>query len=116
MAEPKTTHVQLLSDLKKKAYKPVYYLVGDEPYFIDLISDYIQDNVLAEDEKAFNLSVLYGKDVDISAIIGAAKRFPMMAEYQVVIIKEAQDLKLSGEENANRFIHYLEHPDRKSVV
>jgi len=110
MAEPKTTHVQLLSDLKKKAYKPVYYLVGDEPFFIDLISDYIQDNVLTEDEKAFNLSVLYGKDVDISAIIGAAKRFPMMAEYQVVIIKEAQDLKLSGEENANRLIHYLEHP------
>ncbi len=116
MAEPKTTHVQLLSDLKKKAYKPVYYLVGDEPYFIDLISDYIQDNVLTEDEKAFNLSVLYGKDVDISAIVGAAKRFPMMAEYQVVIIKEAQDLKLSGEDNSNRLIHYLEHPQPSTLL
>lgn len=116
MAEPKTTHVQLLSDLKKKAYKPVYYLVGDEPYFIDLISDYIQDNVLSEDEKAFNLTVLYGKDVDISAIVGAAKRFPMMADYQVVIIKEAQDLKLSGEDNSNRLIHYLEHPQPSTLL
>ncbi len=88
MADPKNSHVQILNDLKKKAYKPVYYLFGEEAYFIDLISDYIQDKVLTEDEKAFNLSVLYGKDVDLATVIGAAKRFPMMSDYQVVIIKE----------------------------
>jgi DNA polymerase-3 subunit delta len=116
MADPKNSHVQILNDLKKKAYKPVYYLFGEEAYFIDLISDYIQDNVLTEDEKAFNLSVLYGKDVDLATVIGTAKRFPMMSDYQVVIIKEAQDLRISGEDNSNRFIHYLEHPQPSTIL
>jgi DNA polymerase-3 subunit delta len=116
MAEAKTTHVQILNELKKKLYKPVYYLFGEEAYFIDLIADYIQDNVLTEDEKAFNLSVLYGKDVDLATIIGTAKRFPMMSDYQVVIIKEAQDLRISGEDNSNRFIHYLEHPQPSTLL
>jgi len=116
MAEPKTTHVQILAELKKKAYKPVYYLFGEEAYFIDLIADYIQDKVLTEDEKAFNLSVLYGKDIDIATVIGTAKRYPMMSDYQVVIIKEAQDLRISGEENSNIFIHYLEHPQPSTLL
>lgn len=116
MAEPKTTHVQILTDLKKKAYKPVYYLFGEEAYFIDLIADYIQDHVLTEDEKAFNLSVLYGKDVDIATIIDTAKRYPMMSDYQVVIIKEAQDLRISGEGNTNQFIYYLEHPQPSTLL
>ena len=116
MAEPKTTHVQILTDLKKKAYKPVYYLFGEEAYFIDLIADYIQDHVLTEDEKAFNLSVLYGKDVDIATIIDTAKRYPMMSEYQVVIIKEAQDLRISGEGNTNLFMYYLEHPQPSTLL
>jgi DNA polymerase III subunit delta len=116
MAEPKTTHVQILTELKKKAYKPVYYLFGEEAYFIDLIADYIQDHVLTEDEKAFNLSVLYGKDVDIATIIDTAKRYPMMCDHQVVIVKEAQDLRISGEEKTNQFIHYLEHPQPSTLL
>lgn len=116
MAEPKTTHVQILTDLKNKAYKPVYYLFGEEAYFIDLIADYIQDHVLTEDEKAFNLSVLYGKDVDIATIIDTAKRYPMMSDYQVVIIKEAQDLRISGDQNTNSFIHYIEHPQPSTLL
>lgn len=67
--------------------------MGEEPYYIDLISDYIEKNVLDETEREFNLSVLYGRDVDVATIISEAKRFPMMAERQVVIVKEAQNIK-----------------------
>ncbi len=84
---------EIISELKKKTYRPIYFLMGEEPYFIDMISDYIENNVLDESEKEFNQTVLYGRDVSASEIIGAAKRFPMMSEHQVVIIKEAQDIK-----------------------
>ena len=83
----------ILQNLKKKIYHPVYLLQGDEPYFIDQISDYIEKNVLSEEEKHFNLTVFYGKDTDISTVVESALRFPMMAARQVVIVKEAQDLK-----------------------
>lgn len=87
---------QILTDLKRKIFKPVYFLNGEEAYYIDLISDYIEKNVLDESEQEFNQTILYGKDVDLNAIISAAKRFPMMSEYQVVIVKEAQNLKELG--------------------
>ena len=79
-------------EIKKGIVKPIYFLYGDEPYFIDLISDYIEKNLLTEEEKGFNQMVLYGRDVDMNEIISHAKRFPMMSQYQVIIIKEAQDL------------------------
>ncbi len=82
----------ILKDLKQKRYKPVYFLQGDEPYFIDKITDYIANNVLDESERDFNQTVLYGRDTSITDIINTAKRFPMMSEYQVVIVKEAQAL------------------------
>ena len=84
---------EILADLKRKIYKPVYLLVGDESYFIDKISDYISDNVLTESEKAFNQVVLYGKDSEVGNIIDAARRYPMSSNHQVVIVKEAQHLK-----------------------
>jgi DNA polymerase III subunit delta len=87
------TSEEILKSLKAKQYKPVYFLMGEEPYYIDEISDYIQNNVLDEAEKEFNQSVLYGKDVDILSIISTARRFPMMAPYQVVIVKEAQNIR-----------------------
>jgi len=87
------TFEQLLQNLKKKIYHPVYLLSGEESYFIDEISDYIEENVLTETEKEFNQNILYGKDVDAAAIISYAKRYPMMANYQVLIIKEAQEVK-----------------------
>src|ERR1035437_4257605 len=82
----------IMSELKRKIYRPVYFLMGEEAYFIDMISDYIEQNVLDESEKEFNQSVLYGRDVTAADVIGAAKRFPMMSEYQVIIIKEAQNI------------------------
>lgn len=83
---------KIINDIKKREIKPVYFLMGDEPYYIDRISDYISNNILTEDEKSFNHMVLYGKEVTINDIISNARRFPLMADYQVIIIKEAQDL------------------------
>jgi len=83
---------EVMAKLQKKEYNPLYLLHGEEPYYIDLISDYIEEHVLTDSEKEFNQSVLYGRDLDVPTIVSYAKRFPMMAEYQVLIIKEAQSL------------------------
>jgi len=83
---------QIVSDIKQGTIKPIYFLMGDEPYYIDAISSYIEKNVLSEEEKGFNQMILYGRDVSIEDIVSNAKRYPMMAERQVVIVKEAQDL------------------------
>ncbi len=87
------TYKQILTDLKKKQYKPVYFLHGEESYFIDKIAKYIEDNVLSESEKAFNFSVYYGKELDSKTLIDAASRYPMMAPYQVIIVREAQAMR-----------------------
>ena len=89
MAKQEITCDDILKELRAKQYRPVYYLMGEEPYYIDLIADYITDNILTETEKEFNLTVVYGADVDIATVINAAKRYPMMSEHQVVVVKEA---------------------------
>lgn len=81
---------QILNDLKNKIYYPIYFLGGEEAYYIDEISDFIEKNILTDTEKEFNQSVIYGRETDVPSIISYAKRYPMMANYQVVIIKEAQ--------------------------
>jgi len=83
---------EIVSEIKKGNPKPIYFLMGEEPYYIDAISNYIEKNVLSEEEKGFNQVVLYGRDVSVSDIVDNAKRYPMMAEKQVIIVKEAQDL------------------------
>ena len=84
--------IKIVNDIKSGNIKPIYFLMGEEPYYIDKLSDYIEEKVLSEEEKGFNQTVLYGRDVTIEDIISTAKRYPMMAERQVVIVKEAQDL------------------------
>ena len=84
--------IKIVNDIKNVNIKPIYFLMGEEPYYIDKLSDYIEEKVLSEEEKGFNQTVLYGRDVTIEDIISTAKRYPMMAERQVVIVKEAQDL------------------------
>jgi len=84
---------EILKDLKSKIYKPVYFLMGEEPYYIDKISDYVEKNILNDAEKEFNQTVLYGQDVTLVQIAAEAKRFPMMGDKVVVIIKEAQNIK-----------------------
>lgn len=113
------TFEQIIGDIKNRKFKPVYFLMGEEPYFIDAITDYIEKNLLKEDEKAFNQTVVYGADVDLGQILNAAKRFPMMAEYNLVIVKEAQNVKgLDGasEGNADPFALYVENPLKSTVL
>ncbi|WP_417200340.1 DNA polymerase III subunit delta [Bizionia sp.] len=103
---------QLVSDVKKRNFKPIYFLMGEEPYYIDKVSDYIQETVLTEDERGFNQMVLYGRDVTIDEIVGNAKRFPMMAEYQVIIVKEAQDLSRTIE----NLVEYAKNPQPSTIL
>ena len=105
------TYEQIISDLKNRIFKPVYFLAGEEPYYIDLITEYIQEKVLPEAEKAFNQIILYGDDTNIAAIIDTARRFPMMASHQVLIIKEAQTLK-----KLDDLIIYLEKPLLSTIL
>ena len=84
--------LKIVNDIKAGNIKPIYFLMGEESYYIDKLSDYIEKKVLTEEEKGFNQTVLYGRDVTIEDIVSTAKRYPMMAERQVVIVKEAQDL------------------------
>ena len=83
---------KIVNDIKQGNIKPIYFLMGEEPYYIDKITDFIEGNILSEDEKGFNQMVLYGKDVSIDEVVSNAKRYPMMADRQVVIVKEAQEL------------------------
>ena len=94
---------QILSDIHKKNFAPVYFLTGDEPYFIDMISDTLENEALDEADRAFNQIVLYGRDVDVETIANHARSFPMMGERMVVIVKEAQDVK-----NLEEFEKYLD--------
>jgi DNA polymerase-3 subunit delta len=105
------TYEEIISDLKNRIFKPVYFLAGEEPYYIDLITEYIENKVLPEAEKAFNQTILYGDDTNIPSIIDTARRFPMMATHQVVIIKEAQSLK-----KLDDLVVYLEKPLLSTVL
>ncbi|WP_405415349.1 DNA polymerase III subunit delta [Maribacter sp. Asnod1-A12] len=104
--------VQIVNGIKKGQISPIYFLYGEEAYFIDKISDFISANVLTEEEKGFNQMVLYGRDVSIEDIVGNAKRYPMMAEKQVVIVKEAQHLSRTIE----NLCSYAENPQQSTVL
>jgi len=102
---------KLLTDLKAGRYAPVYLLQGEEPYYIDLISDYIEGHVLDESEKSFNQVVLYGKESPVHVILNHARRFPMMAEKQVVIVREAQEIPDLGKETGQKLLlDYFQRP------
>lgn len=107
----KYTYDSILAELKKGVYHPVYYLMGEESYFTDRLVDYISKNVLSDIEQEFNLTVFYGLDTDIDTVISAARRYPMMAEYQVIIVKEAQMIK-----NIDALINYLRVPQPSTLL
>lgn len=111
------TPESILEKLKNRQFAPVYFLQGEEAYYIDQISDYIEANALQEHEKGFNQVVIYGKDVDIGTILLQAKRFPMMADYQVVIVKEAQSiLDIEKEEGMKQLEVYLQRPLPSTIL
>ena len=111
---------ELIKDLKNRKFKPVYLLHGEESYYIDKISDYIEQNALSDAEKGFNQTIFYGKDSDVMSIINSAKRFPMMSEFQVVIVKEAQDLKWGkdddGKKSVDPMLSYFENPLSSTIL
>jgi DNA polymerase III subunit delta len=99
-----TTADSVLKDLKANKYAPVYFLQGEEPYYIDLIAEYIENHALKQEEKGFNQTVVYGKDANIVNILNIARRFPVMAQRQVVIVKEAQEIQDLGQEKARTML------------
>lgn len=114
------TAADIIKDFKNRKYKPLYLLHGEEPYFIDEISNYAEHKLLTDAEKGFNQTVFYGKDTDIMAVLNAAKRYPMMAEYQVVLVKEAQDMKWGRDDedkkSINPLLSYLENPLPSTIL
>lgn len=105
------TFKSIMDDLKARKFRPVYYLHGDESYYIDLICDYIAEHVLAPEERDFNQTVFFGSDVTASQVADAARRYPMMADYQVVIVKEAQNLK-----QTDALEKYMKNPLQSTIL
>lgn len=103
---------KIVNEINAGTIKPIYFLMGDEAYYIDKLAAYIENNILSEEERGFNQMTLYGKEVSIDDIIGNAKRYPMMAEYQVIIVKEAQHLSRTIENLSS----YAENPQMSTVL
>lgn len=114
------SYPELIKDLKARKFKPVYLLHGEEPFYIDRISDFVEKSILSEAERGFNQTVFYGKDTDLITILNAAKRFPMMSDYQVILVKEAQDLKWGKEGDDKKgfdpLLAYLENPALTTIL
>lgn len=111
MAQAAVTYDNIMSELKAREFKPVYYLMGDEPYYIDKICDWIAENVLQPEERDFNQTILFGSDVTAAQVVDMAKRYPMMAERQVVIVKEAQNIK-----NTEALEKYFQKPMPTTIL
>lgn len=105
------TFEDIVKDIKAKKYKPIYFLCGEEPFFIDQIANAIENTVLSEDEKAFNLNIMYGNDVTMGTVADTARRFPMMSPYQVVIVKEAQNIR-----DFDNMLPYIEHCQPSTIL
>ena len=103
---------QIVTEIRNGNIKPVYFLMGDEPYYIDKIANFIENNILSEEERSFDQMILYGKDVSIGDIISNAKRCPMMAERQLIVVKEAQHLSRSIESLTT----YIDQPQNSTVL
>lgn len=105
------TYIQLMKDLQARKFAPIYYLMGEESYYIDKVSDFIAGNVLAEEERDFNQTVVFGSDVSMQQVVEYAKRYPMMAERQVVIVKESQGIK-----SMEMLEQYIQKPMTSTVL
>ena len=101
---------KLIASLQSGKYAPVYLIDGEEPYYLDMITGYVEDKILQPSEKDFNLTVMYGKDVEWADVVNACRRFPMFAERQVVILKDAAQMRTLGE-----LAGYIEHPSHTTI-
>ena len=107
----KQTYESIMSDLIARKFHPIYILMGEEPYYIDKVCNYIEEHALQPEERDFNQTVVYGSETTPAQVIDMAKRFPMMSEYQVVVVKEAQNIK-----NWDRLDAYLEKPLKSTIL
>lgn len=110
-AKQGTTFQGIMNDLKARKFSPIYILMGEESYYIDQISDYISSNVLSPEGQDFNMAVCFGSDVSAVQIADMARRFPMMSEYQVIIVKEAQNIR-----SLEALEKYLKNPVKSTIL
>ncbi len=104
--------LKIINDLKAGNIKPIYFLMGEEPYYIDKLTEYIENTILSEEEKGFNQTIIYGRDTTIEEVVSNAKRYPMMAERQVVVVREAQELSRT----IDKLESYAENPQPTTVL
>lgn len=102
---------EIIGEINNKVYRPVYLLYGQEPYYLDMVTDHIISNVLTEDEKAFNQTIFYGKDTDAATVINAARRFPMMSSHQLIVLREGQQMK-----DIDDLSLYAENPLKSTIL
>jgi DNA polymerase-3 subunit delta len=122
---------QILLDMKRRILQPVYFLCGEEPYYVDQISSYAEEHLIDEAEREFNQAVVYGKDVSLTDVLGLARQFPMMGDRRLVIVKEAQNIKELMKGNADQeskaakksvtdkaelMVRYLEKPQLETIL
>lgn len=112
MATKDNTVQSILEEINTQQYRPVYFFMGEEPYYIDYLTEYMMDHILREDEREFDQSVLYGKDINTSQVIVAARRYPMLAKYQVLVVKEAQQIRNFEED----FLLYMQQPTPTTIL
>ncbi len=105
------TYKEITTELRQGIFRPIYFLMGDEPYFIDQIAHYIEQHALPEDQQSFNQSVFYGSDIDVSGLISEARRYPMMAERVVIVVREAQRMR-----QIEDLVSYAESPLDSTIL
>lgn len=110
---PELNYKQIVASVKEKKFAPIYILMGEEPFFINELADLLENSVLEIDQRSFNQTVIYGNDTDVAQIIATAKRFPMMANHQLVLVREAQNLK---EKDLEQLAGYFEQPVSSTVL
>jgi DNA polymerase-3 subunit delta len=111
-----STYIQLVKDFQKRAFSNIYLFYGEEPYYIDELSDYLTDHVLNGIEKEFNQVVLYGRDSSAATVINYSKQFPMVGERQLVVLREGQDMDIKKEENMNILLAYINRPQPSTIL
>ncbi len=111
-----STYFQLVKDFQKREFVNIYLFYGEEPFYIDELSDYLTDHVLNDIEKEFNQVVLYGRDSSPSQVVNNCKQFPMVGDKQLVVLREAQDMDLKKEENLNLLLSYINHPQPSTIL
>jgi DNA polymerase-3 subunit delta len=111
-----STYYQVVKDFQKRSFVNVYLFYGEEPYYIDELSDYLTEHVLTDTEKEFNQTVLYGRDSTAAHVVNCSKQFPMVGEMQLVVLREAQDMDIKKEENLNLLLSYINRPLQSTIL